>query len=357
MTIFLVIVILLCLCKMKLSKPILTGINEKYLDIGTTDSVKGIFVLLVFLSHARNCISMLPGYQADSLNKIYDVFQNHMGQGIVVMFLFYSGYGVMESIKKKGGDYVNAFPKQRFGKTLFNFDVAVLLFIITDLCLGTLGSYSVPQVLLSFTGWEFVGNDNWYIFAVLIMYLITYAAFKAFKNNFRRAAAAVTVLTVVYIAAMYLLKGTQSWWYDTVILYPLGIWYSIGREAAERFVKKRPINYYLVLGVCAAVFIASHLLRDNIACYEISQISLCAVIVALTIKIDIGNKLLRFFGAHLFEIYILMRIPMLVLLHFDITNTYLFTAVSFAVTVALAVVFKKLLAFLDSKIFTAKLKK
>jgi len=349
MILFLILVFCICLWKIKFVKPVLTGINENYLAMDRTDSIKGIFILLVFLSHARNCISTLPQYSSDPLNSFYDIFQDHLGQGVVVMFLFYSGYGVMESIKKKGSDYIHTFPKNRFAKTLLHFDIAVLLFVILDLCLGTLKDYSVLHVLLSFTGWESFGNSNWYIFAVLILYLITYISFKICKDKYPRAAALITFFTVLYIAVLAFFK--DAWWFDTVLLYPLGIWYSLGKNKIEDFVRKKPVNYYLLFALCAVVFVVSHLLRRNILFYEISQVSLCAVIVAATMKIDIHNKILQFLGTHLFEIYILMRIPMIILLHFHITNTYFFVLISFAVTVALAFLFKKVLKFVDGKIF------
>lgn len=349
MTVFLIVVFLLSLWKIKFTKPLMSDINENYLTVERTNSIKGIFILLVFLSHARNCISMLPQYSYDPLNSVYNIIQNHLGQSIVVMFLFYSGYGVMESIKKKGMDYINAFPKRRIAKTLFNFDIAVILFIITDLCLGRLKNYSVPQVLLSFTGWESVGNSNWYIFAVLILYLITFVSFKLFKNKYSKAAALVTALTVVYIAVSACFK--DAWWFDTVLLYPIGMWYSLGREKIESFVRKKPVHYWMLFTVCAVVFAISHLLRSNAISYEISQVALCAVIIAVTMKVDINNKILGFFGNHLFEIYILMRIPMIILLHFDIANTYLFVAISFVTTVVLAVFFKKALLYLDGRLF------
>lgn len=349
MTSFLFFIILLCFWRLKLVKPVSCAFHENYISIERTDSIKGIFILLVFLSHARNCISTLPQYSSDPLNSFYDIFQDHLGQGVVVMFLFYSGYGVMESIKKKGSDYIHTFPKNRFAKTLLHFDIAVLLFVILDLCLGILKKYSVTHVLLSFTGWESVGNSNWYIFAVLILYLITYISFKICKDKYPRAAALITFFTVLYIAVLAFLK--DAWWFDTVLLYPLGIWYSLGKNKIEDFVRKKPVNYYLLFALCAVVFVVSHLLRRNILFYEISQVSLCTVIVAATMKIDIHNKILQFFGTHLFEIYILMRIPMIVLLHFHITNTYFFVLISFAVTVVLAFLFKKVLKFVDGKIF------
>lgn len=340
---------MLCLWRIKFAKPVLSGFNENYLAVDRTNAIKGLFILLVFLSHARNCISTLPQYSSDPLNSFYDLFQDHLGQGVVVMFLFYSGYGVMESIKKKGSDYIHTFPKNRFAKTLLHFDIAVLLFVILDLCLGTLKDYSVLHVLLSFTGWESIGNSNWYIFAILILYLITYFAFKIFKNKTSKAVWLVTVLTVVYITVLALV-GKDAWWFDTVLLYPLGMWYSVGKDKIETFVRKKPINYFALLILCCTVFIVSHLLSSNIICYEISLVALCAVIVVVTIKVDINNKILEFFGKHLFEIYILMRIPMIVLLHFEETNSYLFVAISFVVTLLISVLFKKFFNIVD-KVF------
>lgn len=349
MTVFILIVFILCLARIKIVRPVLSGLNDNYLSPNRTDCIKGIFVLLVFLSHSRNYLFEFSAYSSDPINDIYNVIQDHLGQGIVVMFLFYSGYGVMESIKRKGADYINSFPKKRIAKTLFNFDIAVLLFVVVDMFIGSLKNYTVSHVFLSFIGWESIGNSNWYIFAVLVLYLFTYISFKIFKVKYSKAIALVTFFTVLYIAILALVK--DAWWFDTVLLYPLGMWYSLGKNNIEKFIEKKPVNYFSLLLLCIAIFIISHILRKNIICYELSQVSLCAVIVAVTMKLDIGNRILEFFGKHLFEFYILMRIPMLILKHYDITNTYIFVVISFISTVILIVVFKKLLVFLDSKIF------
>jgi hypothetical protein len=33
---------------------------------------------------------------------------------MVVPFLFYSGYGIFEQVKKKGNGYIGSFPKKEF---------------------------------------------------------------------------------------------------------------------------------------------------------------------------------------------------------------------------------------------------
>lgn len=114
MTLFLFIIILVSLWQIKFPKPVLSGINNNYLEMSRTDSIKGIFILLVFLSHARNYLSTFPEYTQNPFNGIYDVFQNHLGQGVVIMFLFYSGYGVMESIIKKRFRLYKCFSQKAF---------------------------------------------------------------------------------------------------------------------------------------------------------------------------------------------------------------------------------------------------
>ena len=71
-------------------------------------------------------------------------------------------------------------------------------------------------------------------------------------------------------------------------------------------------------------------------------------------KLDVCNPILIFFGKHLFEMYILMRIPMLILQRLGVTNVYLFVFLSFAATVLLAVGFKKLTGAIDKPLFAAK---
>ena len=176
MILFFFAVIVLSFYKIQCIRPG-AGLNAAYLSPDRTTSIKGIFVLLVFLSHANNYLLSMPAYTADVLNQPYVNFQSHLGQGVVVMFLFYSGYGVMESIKKKGALYVHAIPKRRILKTLLHFDIAVLLYLFLDLALGTLARRSPLTVLLAFTGWTSLGNSNWYIFAVLMLYLFTFVAF------------------------------------------------------------------------------------------------------------------------------------------------------------------------------------
>ena len=87
--------------------------REEALSMRTTNALRGVFIMLVMLSHFKGYCSP---YTA-AVDVIGGRISTELGQLIVVMFLFYSGYGVCESIRKKGSGYVRSFPKNRVLKS------------------------------------------------------------------------------------------------------------------------------------------------------------------------------------------------------------------------------------------------
>ena len=147
--------------------------NEAYLSKETTSTINGLFIALVFLSHFSQYSTYMSNYVGQRL-----------GQLIVVMFLFYSGYGCMVQYMAKGRAYLQTFPKKRVLSTLVNFGIAVAIFVVVGLLLGK--SFSIKQVALSFVCWDSVGNSNWYIFAILLCYLAFWLVFDKPPSKVRK---------------------------------------------------------------------------------------------------------------------------------------------------------------------------
>ena len=118
------------------------------------------------------------------------------------MTAFYSGYGVMLSIDKKGGNYIKSIPKNRVFKVLLHFDIAVLLYLVLKMILKDY-SFTVKQVLLSLIAWDSLENPNWYIFAIVLLYLFTYISFMVFKNKKHFALILNFILICSYVIVMH----------------------------------------------------------------------------------------------------------------------------------------------------------
>lgn len=101
------------------------GIDHS-LSISSTTCIKGVFVVLIFLSHFCQYVdtNTIPYFEP------YLFLRNIFGQLVVAPFLFYSGYGVMEQIKEKGNNYVNSMPKKRIFKTWFHFALAIFIYLL-----------------------------------------------------------------------------------------------------------------------------------------------------------------------------------------------------------------------------------
>ena len=129
MIFFLILLILIVLYKSKIN---LKNFNTNYMSIDQTRCINAIFVILVFLSHVKTYVILDDVWYNSYFLKI----NIYLSQLIVTTFLFFSGFGIMESIKNKKELYINSIPKKRFLNTLINFDFAILLFLICNLLIG-----------------------------------------------------------------------------------------------------------------------------------------------------------------------------------------------------------------------------
>ena len=99
MLLFYIIILLLSLYGISFIK---SGFNQDYISKEQCNAIKGIFILFVFTRHIWPYLSKF-GYDFSAPgDSLFMSIDRWLGQLLVVSFLFYSGFGVMESIKSKG---------------------------------------------------------------------------------------------------------------------------------------------------------------------------------------------------------------------------------------------------------------
>lgn len=318
--------------KMGIKEPV-----DDYISKDGTLAVKGFFVLIIIFFHAGGYIPYDAGTIADyAMCKA----MAGLGQLIVVAFLFYSGYGIMLSVMSKK-DYIKHLPSRRFLPLLIKFDVAVALFLICDLITDNI--YSHKTVLLSLIAWESVGNSNWYIFATFVTYLICFVSFGIFGKNYKAGAVAVTLLTVVYIVVTAYI-GKPERWYDTVIVFPLGVWFALLKPTFDKITSSKKGYIALSASFLTAFAVTWYLAKTVGFFLHLRSLFFALLLVTVTRRFSPRNKILSFFGRHVFSFFILQRIPMLLISHFfpDI-NRYVFVALSLILTCALGILFDALI--------------
>lgn len=329
MTIYLGLLGVLCFCGIRFDK-----IRTDYLSVERTNCIKGIFIILVFFSHIVNGYVTFDG----TWDVTYMYVRKVLGQSVVSLFLFYSGYGIYLKLCNTGG-YCQTIPIRRILPTLIKFDIAVILFAIYGYATGS--RYGVKKLLLTFLGWDGIGNSNWYIFCILWLYLFVYLSFGTFKDK-KTAMVAMLLLTCCYIGILSKYKGTAHWWYDTALCYVAGMLYARYQKQIESKVDENLNTWIFSVAVTGLLFCVTYLHKDNAVLYQIMILAFMIFVVFITMHIQIKNKVLEWFGNNLFELYILQRLPMMLFKRVGLAsyNRYLYVAVCFVITMIMAVIFR-----------------
>ncbi|MDE6284512.1 MAG: acyltransferase family protein [Bacilli bacterium] len=302
-----------------------TQYNREYLSYNTTTAIKGVFAIIILFSHTKNYLAVSDrSNYIYSLNYIYNITLYLIGQLMVVMFLLYSGYGIIESYKKKQREYTKCFFKRRIIKTLIHFDLAVLIFLILAFIMGH--DYSLNNILLSFTGWESIGNSNWFVFDIIILYLLTYCGLifvEKYNYNIKKYLWIITGLTCCFALTMYILKD-GSWWWDTLLAFPTGMLWSVYKDGLTKYLSKGN-NYRWSISLTIIIFSLLYITEHTI-CYGLALLTSAVfgiLIVLISLKLHIGNPIIHWLGINAFSIYILQRIPMIIFSKYNINENHL----------------------------------
>lgn len=341
---------ILCTYGAKISDQL--ALRADYMEKDQVNSLKGIFVLIIFISHSRGYM-VLDG----SLDALYNFVPVFLGQMMVIPFLFYSGYGVMESIKLKGDRYVSGIWNKRAGKVWIHFVFAVFLYCIVNAIFSF--HYDWKTIFLAFLAWESIGNSQWFIFAIIVLYLLNWFVFTLIKKNHVLATLAMFLGTLILIFIFASWGGRPIHWYDTLIFYPIGTVYSLIKDKVDRvFVDKRiwlsgvvffGITFFALKGFGREFFLMLSL--DNFFFQEFIYLFFLMVFILFTMRVKIGNSLLEFCGKHVFSIYILQRIPFSIISAMGISDKYLVFFIGLICTLIFAVVFDILMEKFDRVFF------
>lgn len=317
---------------------------EDYLSLEKSNSIKGIFVIFVFFRHYAQYVTLDSAW-----DKGFSLVNIALGQMIVVAFLFYSGYGVMCSIDKKGISYVKSIPLQRAAKVWIHYGIAVVLFLIVNVLLGR--TISARKFIRTLVCWDAIGNSTWYILAIIISYLLAYISFRFCIGKKKQGAVLLTVLTIFAICILIPVRPGR--YYNTLMCFPFGVWWAIYKEEIDTFLKKRK-NYGIVLFLCMGITIITNGIRNhNVWIYEAASVTFVCVGVLVTMKLSLNNRFIQYAGNHVFSIFILQRLPMLYLSKTTSLTEwpYLFFGVTFVITFVISYIFDWCISRLDKLTF------
>lgn len=340
MIIFVGLLFLLCLWNIK---PLFKrNFYDDYLSMEQTRSINGICIILILLSHTFAKIT-----PQGVLDEIYSPMRIFLGQMVVVPFLFYSGYAIMQSINTKQA-YIKTFPKKRFLKIAYQFFIITIIYILMHLILNS--EYSVLEYVLSFTGITSVGNGGWYILSTFVYYSAIIICFNIFKSNKILATIGVT-LCLVALMLTEILLDFPSYYYSTTIFFAVGMFFYFIKPIFDKVVMKNNFIYLVSLIVCIVAFILlKSLVEKTVLVYPVWCGFGMLSILLVTMKVKISNKALMWLGETTFFNFTLQGIPQIIFTKY-LSNSYIIYILVIITTLILTYLASRLFKILDKKLF------
>ena len=299
--IFFVILIILSVNNMGVNG--LNNFNYDYMNLKFTSSIRGIFVWLIILSHHNSYYK--------NKKYLYIKIIKFLGQKIVSLFLFYSGYGIYESLKRKGNNYAKTLLKKAI--ILFiKFQIIIFIFFLYNLILGL--KFKMTRYLLSMIFITNVGNSNWFAFTIINFYLYSYLSFIYIKNK-NKYYLGIIYINIIIAAHIYF---TYKYFYpkkkyaiDNSFCFVLGFYYSFLKIYIDEFIMKDDLYYFSFTSLMITVYYYFYVnLFKNLLSYLLSNCFFCLIIIIISMKIKFYNHFLIFLNSHSFSIYLLQRIIM-----------------------------------------------
>ena len=288
--------------------------NEEFMSLSQTKALQGFCAVCVMLHHIgqKTCASWLPGRV---ITHGLDVFVP-VGYFFVGIFLFCSGYGLYKSYKEKT-DYLQGFFERRFTVPVLGLVSVNFLFLFVRYQQGEAVGFSTP---FHITGPLMSNGYAWFIYALLLLYLLFYLAFRFCKKE-SAAISWIGLAVVLYIIHCdWWMYG--NWWYNSVILFVVGLIFARHEEKSVTAVKKHYVAWLVAAAVSTAGFfvLSEYVLKTeglygSAAIYSVVRWAILIsqmlaawgfvwLVLLLGMKVRIGNKVLGFLGALTLEIYL-----------------------------------------------------
>ena len=344
--------------------------HNDFLSIRVTNGLKGYAAIGIMLHHLTQTITQYGNIQKGVIN----IF-NDFGVLYVGTFFFLSGYGLFTSFRIKD-NYLDHFFKRRLPAVLIPFYMANTIFIIFSLMSGM--KLRIGQLISCFTGWLLLNTQLWYIVEIVFLYLLFYLCFRYIKN--KNISYALMGVLIILLSIGSLLLGHDNktfcggawfkgeWWYNTTLLFFVGI--TISKYETE--ILKQVKKYYtaiLLIGICGFILLFSAseymLIHAGYWCEGVgnpgytekfmtlgAQLPMVIVYVLLflliTFKFQFKNKVLHFLGNISLELYLIHNL-FITWFNGRINNDFFYILVVYTCSILLAVVLK----YIDTKIITS----
>ncbi len=257
---------------------------------------------------------------------------NSIGILFTSLFFFFSGYGLISSVRTKEA-YLKTFLRKRLPTILVPFWVANIIAVLVRIFYMQI-PMEIKDIIQYVLGLVLINGNGWYIVEIFFLYMAFYLIFKMCKNQ-KLALVLLSIVSVIPIViglrsghdtstmGNHWFKG--EWWYNSTIVFVMGLLVAHFKDKVITFAKR----YYRVLMIATsfllvAMYMIEEYVRSVYGYYSVTpigqimsneqitlfaQMALCLTftwfVLLLNLKISLGNSLLKGISMISMEIFLL----------------------------------------------------
>ena len=251
-------------------------VSDAFLSLEQTHLIQAFACLGIVLHHVTQQITAYGVY-----NKGPVPLFNDIGFLFTALFFFFSGYGLITSLRTKDG-YLDSFLYRRLPTVLIPFWIINVLGVLLETF--AYGIHTTPaDVLCDIFGITLINSNGWFIVEITVFYLLFFVFFRLIRN--RDIALFFLCLSVIAVIIFSMHQGHDpqgnqahwfrgEWWYNSTITFLFGLLMARFQAKMTGFFSR---TYYVLLPVSA--LLSAVFLQRSIDCvrrggYYLAEVSL-----------------------------------------------------------------------------------
>ena len=302
-----------------------------FFDRVSSKEIQGFLAVFIML---HQTVIVLDKTDVDQGEMMFFYFYGILA---VAFFFFCSGFGLIKRWMTDA-NYISGFMRRRFFTVLVPFFICNYIYL-TDALLGNIriGShFGFGAVICSFFGIFLVNNQMWFAVEIMILYVV----FRIVFAKIRKPLPGILIMTGVVLLMIligilsghsespvmsYWFKG--EWWYNTLLMFPLGMIYAYKEDRINRIIKKAFVSVLIASSILFVLmdqlhryllvektiywteyYDSAHQLWDKLAGLgqeTVFEIIFLIFVITLMSRFKFSNIVLKFLGKISLEIIML----------------------------------------------------
>lgn len=293
--------------------------QEKFISKDSTLQIRGILMLLIMFHHILNTV----GYPKDTIALNYII--RYSGYLSTSIFFFLSGYGNWMSLSKTNDLDFKWLPK----RILPLYSIFIPCFFISWIYYG-----HKARTLFRFAVFSLPDAINWFPKIIMLCFVLLFITWKL-PNKKSTMLLSLFGSISIYVIVCVILK-VDAFWYNSVLCFPLGCLIAEYKEYIQSTsMIKTTILFFVDLIMFVLVF-ALYGTKPTIQILLGLMISIASAYVCTVVNIK--SKLLRYFGKHSFELY-LIHVSLMKILNYHIDSKIAYGILLYICSISLLIVY------------------